>query len=75
MITNLTLKQNKNINTPEKLNKVLDVLINNWVIFDIADIRFSKCNQSAKHPIVTTGGPIRGKTRPLSPVLAKQVRE
>ena len=72
---NLKLKQNKNIDTAEKLNRVLDVLIKNWEIFDITENRLAKCNTSVEHAIITTGKPIRGKTRPLNPVLGKQVRQ
>ena len=71
----LKLEQNPRIDTPEKLEKVLGVLIKNWNVFDITDKRVGRYDSDVKHSIITQGPPIRGKTRPLNPLLAKQVRD
>lgn len=72
----LKLESNPIINTTEKLEQVLEILLKNWRCFDVHGKRLAKCKQTkVEHSTATVGGPLNEKMRALNPILAGKVKK
>ena len=74
IIETLKLRENKLIDTEDKLDKVIKLFLKYWGILDINGDRLAKFRSKEKLEINTTGEPIACRTRFVNPILAKAVK-
>ena len=68
LIKILIRNENPNIDTKEKLNNFIILLLDNWGVFDYFENRLDTCKTKTKHKIIIENSePIRQNNKAIKP--------